>query len=167
MLESPELYPELATLQRIWIPLRDEVKDHLYVARDMTDERAAQGAWKVMPFLPRGEDRRHFSNEIIDLARKKAPQLCRVIDEVPKLHAYYLSIVNPNSALRMHTHVTPLAVATLCLAGGVGAYMQIGRERHALHDGKLLIYDQRRMHGVVNDGPLPRVALIVAMELRR
>lgn len=167
MLESPELYPELATLQRIWIPLRDEVMEHLYLAREMNDERAGRGAWKVVPFLPRGEDRRFFSNEIIELSRKKAPQLCAVIDEVPRLHAYYLSIINPGCALRVHSHITPLAVASLCLAGGIGAYMQIDKQRHALHDGKLLIYDQRRMHGVVNDGHAARVALIVAMELRR
>lgn len=167
MLENPEFYPELHALQRIWVPLRDEVMPNLYSACEMEDARAAAGAWRVLPLQPRPEERELFSAESIALARKNTPQLCAVLDEVPRLHAYYLSIVYPSCALRVHAHRTALAAASLCLAGGLGAYMEIDGKRHGLHDGSLHIYDQRRRHGVVNDGPAPRVALIVAIELRR
>lgn len=167
MLENPEIYPELLALQRIWVAFRDEVMPVLFAAREMDDARAASGAWRVLPFHPRPEDRDAFSSESIAFARKQAPQLCGVLDEVPRLHAYYLSIVNPSCAIRVHAHRTAIAAASLCLSGGLGAYMEIDGARHAQHDGSMHIYDQRRRHGVVNDGPAPRVALIVAIELRR
>jgi hypothetical protein len=167
MLEKPEIYPELQALARIWVPLRDEVMPILYAAREMQDDRAASGAWRVLPFRPKPEDRGAFSPDTIALARKKAPQLCAVVDEVPRLHAYYLSIVYPGCAVRVHTHRTALAGASLCLSGGLGAYLEIDGVRHGQHDGSLHIYDQRRKHGVFNDGPAPRIALIVAIELRR
>jgi hypothetical protein len=167
MLEKPEIYPELQALARLWVPLRDEVKPLLFAAREVTDERAAAGAWRVVPFRPKPEDRRYFPEESIVLARTKAPQLCKIIEEVPRLHAYYLSIVYPGRSIRTHSHRTALAAASLCLAGGVGSYLEIDGVRHAQYDGSLHIYDQRRPHAVVGDGPAPRVALIVAIELRR
>jgi hypothetical protein len=167
MLEKLEIYPELQELARIWFVLRDEVTPLLYTAREMKDERAAAGAWRVVPFRPKQEDRGTFSADTIVLARSKAPQLCRILDEVPRLHAYYLSIVYPGCAIRVHTHRTALAGASLCLSGGAGAYLEIEGVRHGQHDGSMHIYDQRRRHGVFNDGASPRVALIVAIELRR
>jgi hypothetical protein len=167
MLEKVELYPELQVLTRIWIPLRDEVAPILYAAREVVDERATPGAWRVLPFRVKPEDRGRFSPETIALARSKAPELCRIIEEVPRLHAYYLSIVSSSHALRSHSHRTALAAASLCLSGGVGAYLEIERIRHGQHNGSMHIYDQRRQHGVVNDGAAPRVALIVVVELRR
>jgi hypothetical protein len=157
----------LQALARIWVPLRDEVMPILYVAREMNDERAASGAWRVLPFRPKAEDRGSFPADTIALARKKAPQLCAVLDEVPRLHAYYLSIVYPGRAIRVHSHRTALAGASLCLSGGMGSYLEIDGARHGQHDGSMHIYDQRRRHGVFNDGPAPRVALIIALELRR
>jgi hypothetical protein len=167
MLEKPEMYPELQVLSRIWVPLRDEVAPILYAAREVVDERAASGAWRVLPFRVKPEDRGRFSEETIALARSKAPDLCRIIEEVPRLHAYYLSIVGPGRAIRTHSHRMALSAASLCLSGGVGAYLEIDGVRHAQHNGSLHIYDQRRPHGVFNDGGAPRVALIVAVELRR
>jgi quercetin dioxygenase-like cupin family protein len=167
MLEKPELYPELQSLQRIWVPLRDEVATISYAAREVADERAATGAWRVLPFRPRPEERGLFPNETVALVRKKAPQLCAVLDELPRVHAYYVSVVAPGCAIRVHSHRTALAGASLCLSGGMGAYLEIDGERHSQHDGSIHIYDQRRRHGVMNDGNNPRVALIVAMELRK
>ena len=167
MLEKPEIYPELQALTRVWIPLRDEVMPILFAAREVADERAASGAWRVLPFRPKPEDRGLFTPDTIALARKKAPQLCAIMDEVPRLHAYYLSILYPGRAIRTHSHRSALACASLCLAGGVGSYLEIEGARHAQHDGSIHIYDHRRLHAVFNDGAAPRVALIVAMELRR
>lgn len=167
MLEKPEMYPELQVLSRIWIPLRDEITPILYAAREIVDERATSGAWRVLPFRMKPEDRGRFTPETVALARSKAPDLCRIIEEVPRLHAYYLSIVAPGRAIRTHSHRMALTAASLCLSGGVGAYLEIDGQRHAQHNGSLHIYDQRRPHGVFNDGAAPRVALIVAVELRR
>ena len=167
MLEKPEIYPELQVLSRIWIPLRDEVAPILYAAREVADERAAAGAWRVLPFRMRPQDSGLFSADTIALARNKAPDLCRIIEEVPRLHAYYLSIVAPGRGIRVHSHRKALTAASLCLSGGVGAYLEIDGVRHGQHNGSLHIYDQRRPHGVFNDGGAPRVALIVAVELRR
>ena len=60
MLEKPEIYPELQQLARIWSVLRDEVMPILFAAREVVDERATAGAWRVLPFLPKPEDKGLF-----------------------------------------------------------------------------------------------------------
>lgn len=57
--------------------------------------------------------------------------------------------------------------ASLCLAAGRGAFLEVDGERHASEGGSLHIFDYRQPHAVCNFGEQPRVALVVAVDLLR
>ncbi|HKK29813.1 MAG TPA: aspartyl/asparaginyl beta-hydroxylase domain-containing protein [Alphaproteobacteria bacterium] len=165
MFENPRDYPDLLTLQDGWQRLRDEVLPVLFAAREMRDERAEDGGWFVLPLMVEPEDRGVFTDAAIRLSRGYVPELCARMDRLSDVQAYALSVVEPGAEIKTHTHGNPFASASICLAGGTGAYLEVEGERHHFSDGSMAVFDYRRPHTVVNQGPEARVCLIVAVPL--
>ena len=166
MFENPAKYPELVTLQSHWKQFRDEVMPILFAAREMKDERSNPGEWYVLPLMVEPEDHGVFFDTTISLASGYVPKLCAVVDQVPFLRAYALSVVHPGGKIKAHVHHNPYASASICLSGGQGSFIDVSGEKHLFEDGSMAIFDYRRCHQVVNGGIEPRVALIVAVDLK-
>lgn len=165
MFEDPVRYPELQALQADWLSLRDEVMPVLFAAREMHDSRNI-GGWKTLALMVEPEDLDYIKPADLARGRGYVPKLCARVEHVTGLHAYALSIVPPGAKIDRHVHQNPLASASICLSGGAGAMLTVGDAVHAFSDGSMAIFDYRRPHAVVNRGPDPRVALIVAVDLK-
>lgn len=165
MFEDPKKYPELVALQSRWKELWQEVSLVLFSLKEMHDERSDPGHWQVLPLLVEPEDEGVFYPSIVNICRGYVPELCAMVDKIPNLRAFALSVIQPGGELKTHTHDNPFASASICLSGGKGAMIEVGSATKCLVDGDISVFDYRIPHRVVNHGCSARVALIIAVDL--
>jgi len=165
MFEDPDNYPELVALQEQWETLWQEVSLVLFSLKEMNDERSEPGHWQVLPLLVEPEDEGVFYPSIVKVCRGYVPELCAMVEKIPNLRAFALSVIQPGGELKMHTHNNPFASASICLNGGSGAVIEVGSLTKCLKDGDMTIFDYRLPHRVINNGASARVALIIAVDL--
>lgn len=146
---------------------RDELRSEAVAAStDMTavsDRRSEPDAWMVLPLRVEADDRVVFSDEHCARNRRRAPRTVELVEAIEHVEAYSFSALAAGADIAAHRHHRPFVTASLCLSGGDGAVMKVGRESRQFVDGEWLVFDYTQPHAVVNHGSSTRLVLLVLL----
>ena len=163
---SPKLYPEFARLQSYVDEIRGEALGARKSMTDIVDNRAALGAWQMLPLLAEEEDHTVFPEAICRHNCRLVPRTVELLSTIPDLVAYAISTLEPAGHIQPHHHRNPYVTASLCLQSGGDAHLVVDGERRDYRDGELVIFDYTLQHEVVNNGKQARIVLLMLLESR-
>ncbi len=163
MFESIEQYPQLKVLIENWEIIRDEAVQTIDEMLDLGDWRSEAGLWKILPLLVEEEDQAFMPNEKAESFRRLMPKTVDLVEQIPNVMSFALSMVESKGFIKAHQHGNPYVSSSLCLQSGGRNAIIVENETQYLEEGQMAIFDYRKFHAVYNWGNDRRIALIVAL----
>jgi len=111
------------------------------------------GSWQHISFLRRG-NLRYVNCALFPTVRK-------LLTEIPIYDNCLISIIGPNAFIGKHPgHSNRHLRVHLCLETAGGAYMRIGDESQEWKTGEVMIFQDSKVHEVINTSRHPRTVLL-------
>lgn len=164
--QSISLYPELYRLYRHFGTFLEEALAAKPSIHYIDDWRARPDTWGVLALRPEPEDLGVIPESICSANRTLMPRTTEILDAVPNLQAFAVSLLVPGGHIRLHTHKNHFVTAVLCLQGGEGSHISVSGKRRDFLDGEVIVFDYRQAHEIFNDGDQDRIAMLLLFENR-
>jgi beta-hydroxylase len=162
-----DAFPELAPLRQHWRAIRAEAGQLGALRAAAVLEGQADPA--LEPFLENGWKYFYLKwyDEVQPAARRLCPRTYALLQSIPSVKVATFVELPPGA--KINRHRDPYAGFLryhlgLATPNDAACFMEVDGQRHALHDGQAMLFDETYLHRARNDTSLPRIVLLCDIE---
>ncbi|WP_343741672.1 aspartyl/asparaginyl beta-hydroxylase domain-containing protein [Herbaspirillum huttiense] len=146
-------HPHLRPLEEHWQSIRDEYLQAAHRVVEWPEKDLHNGLWDVLGV--------HYPDQ-----RMPGEMLCPVthtiVRQIPGLFMAGFSVLRPGAMILPHRRaVAGVWRVHLGLICPPGAWLDVDGQRHVAREGKIVVFDDLRIHAAANQDDSDRVVLIV------
>lgn len=148
-----DTHPQLRLLEHNWQIIRDEYLAASGLVTEWPEKDLHNGLWDVLGV--------HYPDQAMP-GETLCPRTHALVRQIPALLLAGFSVLRPGAMILPHRGaVEGVWRAHLGLICPSGAWLEVEGQRHVAREGKVMVFDDLRVHAAGNHDDSDRVVLIV------